>query len=412
MCHQTVSLVSRHLEANGIPTAVIGSARDIVEECGVARFLFSDFPLGNPCGKPYDVEMQRAIVGMALDLVESARLPRTTVQTPFRWSDDETLEAELRARRRRARRGAAPRRRATPREAGREEVQHLTEAKSRHRGEPCRSSISLMSERAPSAATDPLANEAAPRTRFVGREQERGLLSAELGAALAGEGRLVALVGEAGIGKTRTATALAAEARERGAAVAWGRCHERDRAPVYWPVVQALSSLVDGTTGGAREQLASALAGLRVLDAARAAELPPARARFELFERVATALCAAARGRPLVLAFDDLHWADVGSLRMLEFLAREVGSVPLLVLCTLRDDALRSPVEGSAALAALVRLGRSIKLAGLARARRRGAARREARLRAASGRGRARARGHRGQPVPGDRARRAVRGAR
>lgn len=85
-----MSLVSRHLEANGIATVVIGSARDIVEECGVARFLFSDFPLGNPCGRPYDVEMQRAIVGMALDLVESARFPRTTVQTPFGWSEDES----------------------------------------------------------------------------------------------------------------------------------------------------------------------------------------------------------------------------------------------------------------------------------------------------------------------------------
>jgi hypothetical protein len=69
---------------------VIGSARDIVEECGVARFVFSDFPLGNPCGKPYDVAMQRAIVGIALDLLASARLPRTTVQTPFRWSEDES----------------------------------------------------------------------------------------------------------------------------------------------------------------------------------------------------------------------------------------------------------------------------------------------------------------------------------
>jgi hypothetical protein len=85
-----VSLVSRHLEANGIPTVVIGSARDIVEECGVARFLFSDFPLGNPCGKPYDVPMQRAILSHALDLLESARLPRTTVQTPLCWSDDES----------------------------------------------------------------------------------------------------------------------------------------------------------------------------------------------------------------------------------------------------------------------------------------------------------------------------------
>ena len=83
-----MSLVSRHLESNGIPTVVIGSARDIVEQCSVPRFLFTDFPLGNPCGAPYDVEMQRAIVGMALDLVESARFPRTTVQTPFSWPDD------------------------------------------------------------------------------------------------------------------------------------------------------------------------------------------------------------------------------------------------------------------------------------------------------------------------------------
>ncbi len=83
-----MSLVARHLESNGIPTVVIGSARDIVEQCGVARFLFSDFPLGNPCGRPWDVEMQRAIVGYALDLFESATLPRTTVQTPFVWSED------------------------------------------------------------------------------------------------------------------------------------------------------------------------------------------------------------------------------------------------------------------------------------------------------------------------------------
>jgi hypothetical protein len=69
---------------------VIGSAKDIVEECGVARFVFSDFPLGNPCGKPYDAAMQRQIVGIALDLLETARLPRTTVTTPFVWSEDES----------------------------------------------------------------------------------------------------------------------------------------------------------------------------------------------------------------------------------------------------------------------------------------------------------------------------------
>jgi D-proline reductase (dithiol) PrdB len=85
-----VSLVARHLEENGIPTVILGSARDIVEECGVARFVFSDFPLGNPCGVPYDREMQREIVGIALDVLEGATHARTTVQTPFRWpAEDE-----------------------------------------------------------------------------------------------------------------------------------------------------------------------------------------------------------------------------------------------------------------------------------------------------------------------------------
>jgi len=91
-----VSLVARHLEANGIATAVMGCARDIVEECGVARFVFTDFPLGNPCGKPWDVSMQRSIVGSALTLVEQAWMPRTTIQTPFSWDNDAWREAFMR----------------------------------------------------------------------------------------------------------------------------------------------------------------------------------------------------------------------------------------------------------------------------------------------------------------------------
>ncbi len=67
---------------------VLGSARDIVEECGVARFVFTDFPLGNPCGKPWDAEMQRSIVGIALDMLERAWMPRTTIKTPFLWGND------------------------------------------------------------------------------------------------------------------------------------------------------------------------------------------------------------------------------------------------------------------------------------------------------------------------------------
>ena len=81
-----MSLVARHLEENGIPTVIIGAARDIVEHCGVARFLFVDFPLGNPCGEPDKVDMQRAIFSQALDLLESAEGPNTTIRAPFDWS--------------------------------------------------------------------------------------------------------------------------------------------------------------------------------------------------------------------------------------------------------------------------------------------------------------------------------------
>lgn len=83
-----MSLTARHLEENGIPTVVFGSARDIVEQAGVPRFVFTDFPLGNPCGAPYDVPMQREIIGIGLGLLESARYPGTTVQTPFHWPTD------------------------------------------------------------------------------------------------------------------------------------------------------------------------------------------------------------------------------------------------------------------------------------------------------------------------------------
>lgn len=67
----------------------MGCARDIVEECGVARFVFTDFPLGNPCGKPWNADMQRSIVETALTLLERTWVPRTTVQTPFHWDKED-----------------------------------------------------------------------------------------------------------------------------------------------------------------------------------------------------------------------------------------------------------------------------------------------------------------------------------
>jgi D-proline reductase (dithiol) PrdB len=88
VCHQTVSLVARHIEANGIPTVIMGCAKDIVEYCGVPRFLFSDFPLGNSAGRPFDADSQAATLELALRVLESAPAARTTVQSPQRWRDD------------------------------------------------------------------------------------------------------------------------------------------------------------------------------------------------------------------------------------------------------------------------------------------------------------------------------------
>ena len=88
MCHQTVSLAARHLEAHGIPTVIMGCAKDVVEHCGVPRLLFSDFPLGNSAGRPFDVESQALTLELALRLLESAPAARTTVQSPIRWSSD------------------------------------------------------------------------------------------------------------------------------------------------------------------------------------------------------------------------------------------------------------------------------------------------------------------------------------
>jgi D-proline reductase (dithiol) PrdB len=88
VCHQTVSLVARHLEANGIPTVVMGCAKDIVEHAAVPRFLFSDFPLGNSAGKPQDVASQAFTLELALRVLETAPAAQTTVQSPLRWSID------------------------------------------------------------------------------------------------------------------------------------------------------------------------------------------------------------------------------------------------------------------------------------------------------------------------------------
>ena len=103
---------------------------------------------------------------------------------------------------------------------------------------------------------------------FVGRQQEMAALEAALHDALSGQGRLVMLAGEPGIGKTRTAQELAAYAKEHGVQVLWGWCYEEEGAPPYWPWVQTMRSYVQQAS---REQLAAEIG----LGAAAIADIVP-----------------------------------------------------------------------------------------------------------------------------------------
>src|SRR5258708_34540127 len=73
----------------------MGCAEDIVDYVGVPRFLFSDFPLGNPAGRPHDPESQAFTLELALRVLESAPAPRTTVQSPLRWSVDPSWKLDF-----------------------------------------------------------------------------------------------------------------------------------------------------------------------------------------------------------------------------------------------------------------------------------------------------------------------------
>jgi class 3 adenylate cyclase len=182
---------------------------------------------------------------------------------------------------------------------------------------------------------------------FVGRERELDELRDGLDDALAGRGRLMLLVGEPGIGKTRTAEELATYAQVRGARVHWGRCHEGEGAPAYWPWAQALRSFVrDADPVGLAWELgpsAPEVAQLvpevrdRLGDVPEPPELEPDQARFRLFDSVTTFLRNASGSRPLVIVLDDLHWADEPSLLLLKFVARNLSDTGLLVVGTYRD---------------------------------------------------------------------------
>ena len=87
MCHQTVCLVARHLEANGIATLCVGSAFDILGAGRPPRAAFIDYPLGHTAGKPFDAADQLGILRAALHGLETLRAPGEIVTLPNRWDE-------------------------------------------------------------------------------------------------------------------------------------------------------------------------------------------------------------------------------------------------------------------------------------------------------------------------------------
>jgi eukaryotic-like serine/threonine-protein kinase len=212
---------------------------------------------------------------------------------------------------------------------------------------------------------------------FVGRERELEDLRDGLEEALGGRGRLLLLVGEPGIGKTRTAEELATYARVRGAKVHWGRSHEGEGAPAYWPWAQAIRSYVReadpvalawelGQGAGDVAQLVPDVRN-RLGDVPEPPALDPDEARFRLFDSVASFLAGASRSRPLVLVLDDLHWADEPSLLLLKFVARQVSDSGLLLVGTYRDVELgrHHPLARTLAELAEIQGCRRVPLRGL-----------------------------------------------
>jgi len=185
------------------------------------------------------------------------------------------------------------------------------------------------------------------RNAFVGREHELSTLMAALDEALAGEGRLVLIAGEPGIGKSRLAEEVGRHARRRGARVYVGRCWEAGGAPAYWPWVQALRAYIRDSDpeavraqlGGEGAELATILPELRGL-VPDLPESPPADsdgARFRLLESVASFLRNAASAGPVVVGLDDLHAADAPSLLLLRFVAGQLAAAPILIVGCYRD---------------------------------------------------------------------------
>ena len=190
---------------------------------------------------------------------------------------------------------------------------------------------------------------------LFGRKQELARLTALLDEALRGHGRIVTVVGEAGIGKTSLASAVHDKARAQGVPVVWARCPDLGRTPPFWLWTQVVREL-------SRSDQPAALA---VFAEGQPAEPGDPAARFRTYDAVASLVTAAAAPEGLVLVLDDLHAADPDSLLLLRYLAPALATARVLVVVTSRPyDHLPAVV---ATVADLVRTpgGTQLRPAGL-----------------------------------------------
>jgi DNA-binding winged helix-turn-helix (wHTH) protein/tetratricopeptide (TPR) repeat protein len=212
---------------------------------------------------------------------------------------------------------------------------------------------------------------------FVGRGPVLAQLADALRDVSVGSGRIVLLPGEAGIGKTRTAEVFSASARAGGVSVHSSWCDEGEGTPAYWPWVQILRALIGerdadrlrSEIGAGAADIAQIVPELRE----RWPDLPVPQtfevkeARFRLFDSVLNFLKRAADREPFALILDDLHSADVPSLRLLDFIARGITESRILVVAAYRDVEVDRDHPLSETLAELVRHGgcERISLMGL-----------------------------------------------
>jgi hypothetical protein len=173
-----------------------------------------------------------------------------------------------------------------------------------------------------------------PADSLVGRRLTVDALRSAVDAAMAGVGGVVLLAGEAGMGKTALAAEAAAYARTRGAVTVWGTCWEGEGAPGFWPWIQVVRALTAGVSAAGQVALAALTGAAEVKRGSLGDE---SAARFRTYDMAATYLRERAVERPLAVVIDDLHWADVSSLRLLVFLARQLHDAAILVIGTYRD---------------------------------------------------------------------------